>query len=321
MDIQSLGTKLAIVGTAVACTPSMISLYYDRFGLGQPPIDLLKYFSTLHVIYRSPRFRFCSNLNSIIIHMFHHMDANHLKANLLCFASSALSANLGFFGTINMLLAGGIIGLAVDVFERCKGRSNTLAVVGRTGFDIINNPMPSIKNSQNMWIWFCNKIANPELVNYVARTIKPNTNVSSTVYSICGLDAAVCALIGVDAYKLYRESGIDISDAWNDAMGLKRTKGNFHMVGRIGIMITEIATLVLEPHVKKSRRLYGEERHVGVTGRISSFLFGFTVYATYDIIKRAVRKRRKRKSLDDKIKKELQKKMKQRRKNQLINIQ
>jgi len=295
MDINSLGTKLAIAGTAVACMPSMISLYYDRLGLGQPPIDLLKYFSTLHVIYRSPRFRFCSNLNSILIHMFHHMDIHHLKANLLCMASSALSANLGFIGTINMLLAGGIIGLAVDVIERCKARGNTLTIIGKTSIDVINNPMPVVKNSQNMWIWFCNKIANPELVNYIARTVKPSTNVSSTVYSICGLDAAVCAIIGVDAYKLYKDSSVDISDAWNDAMGLKRSNGGFHMVGRIGIMATEIATLVMEPHVKNSRRLYGEERHVGIAGRISSFLFGFTAYATYDLIRKSWRKRQKKK--------------------------
>jgi len=307
MDLKSLGTKLAIAGTAVACMPSMLSLYYDRLGLGQPPIDLLKYFSTLHVIYRSPRFRFSSNLNSIIIHMFHHMDIHHLKANLLCFASSALSANLGFFGTLNMLLAGGIVGLAVDIIERCKIKGNTLTIVGKTGIDIINNPLPPVKNTQNMWIWFCNKIANPELVNYVARTIKPTTNVSSTVYSICGLDAAICALIGVDAYKLYRESGAEISDAWNDAMGLKRSNGHFHMVGRIGIMATEIATLVLEPHVKKSRRLYGEERHVGVAGRVSSFIFGFIVYATYDTIKRSIRRRQKRKKINKKIQRRIAK--------------
>jgi len=285
MDKISLGTKLAIAGTTAACIPSLISLYHDRLGLGKPPIDLLKYFSTLHVIYRAPRFRFCSNLNSIIVHMFHHMDIHHFKANILCFASSAFSANLGFFGTINMLLSGGIVGLTVDIIDRCKVRSNTLTVVGKTGMDIINNPMPAVKNTENMWNWFYNKIANPELVNYIARTIKPDTNISSTVFSVCGLDAAVCAIIGVDAYKLYRESGSEIVDAWNDALGLKRSNGHFHVVGRIGIMATEIATLVLEPHVKHSRRLYGEERHVGIAGRIASFLFGFTAYATYDVVK------------------------------------
>jgi len=285
MDKISLGTKLAIAGTTAACIPSLVSLYYDRLGLGKPPVDLLKYFSSLHVIYRAPRFHFCSTIQSVLAHMFHHMDIHHFKANILCFTSSALSANLGFFGTINMLISGGLVGITVDILDRRKFRSNTLAVVGKTGMDIYNNPMPAVKNTQNIFNWFYNKIANPELVNYVARTIKPNTNISSTVFSVCGLDAAVCAIIGVDAYKLYRVSGSEISDAWNDAMGLKRSNGHYHIVGRLGIMATEIATLVLEPHVKTSRRLYGEERHVGVAGRIASFLFGFTAYATYDIIK------------------------------------
>lgn len=309
MDRKTIGTKLAIASTTVACLPSLISLYYDRMGLGQPPIDLLKYFTTLHVIYRSPRFKFCSNLNSILIHMFHHMDVHHLRANLICLASSGLSANLGFFGTIHMLLAGGIIGLVVDVIERCKARSNTLAIIGRTGMDVINNPMPSNKTTENMWNWFSSKIANPELVNYVARTFKPSTNVSSTVFSICGLDAAVCALIGVDAYKLYRESGEEISDAWNDAMGLKRSGGHFHIMGRMGIMAAEIATLVMEPHVKNSRRLYGEERHVGVAGRVASFLFGFSVYATYDTIRRQWRRRQRRRRSHQHIKKRIAKEM------------
>ncbi|KAG4089944.1 hypothetical protein H8356DRAFT_1715229 [Neocallimastix lanati (nom. inval.)] len=307
MDKKTIGTKLAIASTTVACLPSLISLYYDRMGLGKPPIDLLKYFTTLHVIYRSPRFKFCSNLNSILIHLFHHMDIHHLKANLLCLASSGLSANLGFFGTIHMLLAGGIIGLTIDIIDRCKARSNTLAILGRTSLDVINNPMPTNKNTENMWNWFYTKIANPELVNYVARTLKPKTNVSSTVFSICGLDAAVCAIIGVDAYKLYKESGTEISDAWNDALGLKRSNGHFHIVGRMGIMVTEIATLVLEPHVKKSRRLYGEERHVGVTGRVASFLFGFTTYAVYDLARTQWRKHRHHKRNHKKIKKRIAK--------------
>jgi len=302
MDKISLGTKLAIAGTTAACIPSLVSLYYDRLGLGRPPVDLLKYFSSLHVIYRAPRFHFCSNLDSILLHMFHHMDIHHLKANLLCLVSSALSANLGFFGTINMLLAGGFVGVTTDIIDRCKVRSNTLTIVGKTGMDVINNPMPAVKNAENLWCWFYEKIANPELVNYVARTIKPDTNISSTVFSICGLDGAVCALIGVDAYKLYRESGSEISDAWRDALGLKRTKGSFHIVSRIGIMTTEIVTLVLEPHVKKSRRLYGEERHVGVAGRISSFLFGFLTYATYDLVKEYWEKNRNRKKDIKKIK-------------------
>ncbi|KAG4104484.1 hypothetical protein H8356DRAFT_1639583 [Neocallimastix lanati (nom. inval.)] len=285
MDKLSLGTKLAIAGTTAACLPSLISLYYDRLGLGRPPVDLLKYFSSFHVIYRAPRFHFCSNIDSIILHMFHHMDIHHLKANLLCLVSSALSANLGFFGTINMLLAGGVVGVTTDIIDRCKIRSNTIAVVGKTGIDVINNPMPAVKSAENLWSWFYNKIANPELF-----------------FSLCGLDAAVCAIIGVDAYKLYRESGSEISDAWNDALGLKRTNGSFHIVGRIGIMATEIATLVLEPHVKHSHRLYGEERHVGVAGRISSFLFGFTVYAAYDLVKDYWEKNRNRKKDIKKIK-------------------
>lgn len=304
MDNISFGTKLAVIGTTVACVPSIISLYYDRLGLGKPPVDLLKYFSTLHVIYRAPRFNFCSNIQSILVHMFHHMDLTHLRANLLCLTSSSLSADMGFFGTINMLLAGGVVGLTVDILDRCKVRASTATVVAKTGMDVINNPMPSVKTTQNMWNWFSDKIANPELFNYVARTIKPNTNFSSTVYSICGLDAAVCAIVGVDAYKLYKESGSEISDSWRDAMGLKSSKGKIHMVGRLGVMATEIATLVLEPHVKTSRRLYGEERHVGVAGRISSFLFGFTVYAVYDLIsssrRRALKKRERIKAQEGK---------------------
>jgi len=310
IDKKSIGTKLAIAGTTVACLPSIISLYYDRMGLGQPPVDLLKYFTTLHVIYHSPRFKFCSNLNSIIIHMFHHMDIHHLKANLIYLASSGLSANLGFFGTLQMLFAGGIIGLVVDIIERCKIKSNSMFVIGKTGIDIINNPMPANKSMDNMWRWFSSKIANPGLVNFVSRTLKPSTNISSTVYSICGLDAAVCALIGVDAYKLYRESGDEISNSWNDAMGLKRSGGQFHSVGRIGIMATKIATLVIEPHVKSSRRLYGEERHVGVAGRMASFLFGFTVYATYDTIRRKWHRRQQRKQAHQRIKNRIAREMK-----------
>lgn len=299
----SIGTKLAVVGTTVACLPSLISLYYDRLGLGKPPVDLLKYYSTLHVIYRAPRFHFCSNIHSVLVHFFHHMDISHLRANLLCLTSSALSADLGFFGTLYMLVSGGVVGLAVDIMDRCKIRSNGLTVVGKTGIDVIQNPIPSVKTPQNLWNWFSNKIANPELFNYVARVIKPDTNISSTVYSICGLDSAVCTIVGVDAYKLYKESGSEISDTWRDAMGLKSSHGRIHVIGRLGVMATEIATLVLEPHVKNSRRLYGEERHVGVAGRIASFLFGFGVYAVYDVIKDYREKNRKKRRIKKKIEK------------------
>ncbi|KND02457.1 uncharacterized protein SPPG_02921 [Spizellomyces punctatus DAOM BR117] len=260
------GTHLALVGTISLTLPSLISIYHTNLGLSSPLIPFSRIYDTLHFTYQPrPKFKLLSRKESIVGHLFHHVDIAHWFGNTYAILSSGYFLDLGLIKTLVLIIGGGVTGAVTHILE-------WTIKTGPIPIPLVQSePEPTsllsdiVTDAQNLFTSIFTTTA-PAPLRTPERLLPPST------YSLCGASAAAYALTGAEIAAILWA----VKEAWGRKGRSRigdRDRVRKLIVVALGRLVAVVAQVVasMEPGRRDGPLIIGHGAHLG------GFLFGFIV--------------------------------------------
>ncbi|KAI8923241.1 hypothetical protein BC831DRAFT_472191 [Entophlyctis helioformis] len=265
------GTALFLVAAVGLTVPSLVSANgnWQRLNLASPPVSpsFTKRFF-LFSYKTEPSLTLLSERESLVMYMFHHLDASHWLGNMCSIAASAALLDLGFWRTSLLFVGGGISGAIAHVCEWSLIRDNK--------GHISSDPLISL------WL---------RGTPYEVPVKGLFSGLFPTTYSLAGASAGAFALTGAEFWLICSamRSILTGSRGSNDKGRRRRSARvesqdpNQRLADLIVMGATRLVTLglqvaaVLEPGAADLATSWPGSlaQNVGHSAHIGGFLFGF----------------------------------------------
>ena len=189
LDITQ-GTSQFLVGTVALTIPSLLSTYYKKLQLPEPPVPKSVVRDYGFFCYQTqPQFKLLSAPHTIITHMFHHIDIAHWASNVYSIVTSAQTLDLGLWKTSLLFIGGGVSGALTHMAEWCLWRDTRGSTTPQRLLGAVNKAVDKV----SQWT---------DGTKHLEPVIGLVSGLFPTSFALCGSSSGAFALIGAEFYML-----------------------------------------------------------------------------------------------------------------------